>query len=82
MKIFHLRMILTIVLLECFRRRVLLRHADEGIDLFNLLTYLNQSSNNIPISKYFEEEKDLSTRYRNQLDYLATFKNDQIVFLL
>ena len=42
-----------------------------GVNLFNLLSYLNQDSPNAPEEKYFEEEKKLEERYERQLIYIS-----------
>lgn len=44
----------------------------KATNLFNLLSYLNQSSENIPTANYFTNEKDLNECYKKQLGYLST----------
>jgi hypothetical protein len=44
---------------------------DEGVNLFNLLDFLNIISLNAPKSRFFEEEKDLDECYKKQFNYIA-----------
>jgi len=44
---------------------------DKGVDLFNLLKYLNQTSAAVPEYKFFEEEKDLVECYKKQFNYIV-----------
>lgn len=42
-----------------------------GVNLFNLLSYLHQTSSDVPVSNYFEGD-DLDDSYKKQLSYLAS----------
>jgi hypothetical protein len=44
---------------------------DGGVELFNLLGYLNQWSPDVPTSNYFSDEKDVGESYKKQFDYIA-----------
>lgn len=47
------------------------------INLFNLLSYLNQASLNVSEAEYFRNEKDIEESYRKQLNHISTtiYKN-------
>lgn len=45
---------------------------DNEINLFNLLEYLKQGSEEIPSSEYFRKEKDIEECYRKQLYHIST----------
>jgi hypothetical protein len=44
---------------------------DKGVNLFNLLNYLNKDSSDISESNYFKEEKDLEECYKKQFNYIV-----------
>jgi len=46
-------------------------HPDNGVNLFNLLNYLNKDSSSLAKSRFFEEEKDLDERYKKQFNYVV-----------
>jgi hypothetical protein len=46
-------------------------YPDNGVNLFNLLNYLNKASSDVAKSRFFEEEKDLDERYKKQFNYIA-----------
>jgi len=46
-------------------------YPDNGVNLFNLLNYLNTASSDTAKSKFFEEEKDLDERYKMQFNYIV-----------
>jgi len=46
-------------------------HNDSGVNLFNLLSYLNQDSTDTPTSNYFKEEKDLEESYKKQFNHIS-----------
>jgi hypothetical protein len=45
---------------------------DSEINLFNLLEYLKQRSEEIPSSEYFRKERDIDECYRKQLSHIST----------
>ncbi|MCB0490630.1 MAG: hypothetical protein KDC99_19310 [Cyclobacteriaceae bacterium] len=45
--------------------------SDKEINLFNLLSYMEQSRS-VPQSEYFEQESNVEERYRKQLTHLST----------
>jgi hypothetical protein len=70
-----------IIQLETYRRDIyptLYRtgDSDNAVSLFNLLSYLNQSSKDVPVFKGFEEEKDLNESYKKQLHYISAIIYD------
>jgi len=44
---------------------------DSGVNLFNLLCYLNQESSNIPKSEYFTDDSNLEECYKKQMNYIS-----------
>lgn len=56
-------------------------NADKEINLFNLLSYLKRDSLNVPVSAYFEEEKDINECYRKQLNYLSAIIYDNFILI-
>lgn len=45
---------------------------EHEINLFNLIQYLNQDSNNVLESNYFVNEKNLGERYKKQLKHIVS----------
>lgn len=46
-------------------------YPDKGVNLFNLLSYLNQTPSVVPESNYFREEKDLGECYKKQFNHIS-----------
>lgn len=44
---------------------------NKGVNLFNLLSYLDQTSSDVPTSNPFREEKVLEEGYKKQLNYIS-----------
>ncbi|GGA92042.1 hypothetical protein [Puia dinghuensis] len=65
-----------VIKLEKYRREFYVAlyktgYPDKGVNLFNLLSYLNQTSSDVPESNYFKEEKDLDECYKKQFNYIS-----------
>ncbi|MCY2929408.1 MAG: hypothetical protein NTV86_07915 [Planctomycetota bacterium] len=48
------------------------------VNLFNLLAYLSQSAQNVPVAQFYHEEEDLEECYRKQLDHIACVLCDNL----
>ena len=65
-----------VIKLEKYRREFYVAlyktgYPNNGVSLFNLLSYLNQTSLYVPMFKSFQEEKDLDECYKKQLNYIS-----------
>lgn len=75
-----------VIKLEKYRREFYVAlyktgYPDKGVDLFNLLNYLNQTSSDVPKYKYFEEEQDLDERYKKQFNYISDIIDDNFAVI-
>jgi hypothetical protein len=58
-----------------------LNDQDNGVELFNLLEYIKQGTENIPESDYYRNEKDIDECFRKQLKYISNviYENYQFI---
>ena len=73
-----------VIKLEKYRREFYVTlyktgYSNKGVNLFNLLKFLKKASSDVPMSKYFKEEKDMEECYKKQLNYISNTIYDNFI---